>query len=467
MTTWSLRRLGDIERISNSPTLRFAPGRIVPAALTVLAAPILARLLSRREFGELALLQTVALLAGSAFFGWAEVLIVRAFASSDRVSESDLSRLSRPAVGGVALVVFIGSGVSAATGSVLPLLTAACAVAYASTLVSTALARSRQDPALFVACATVGLGTRFLVGVPLVALGFGITGILIAWTSGGTLALLITGRRLALGWRRFRFPPVDRDDLRFAAPVVAVSSGLLALSLADRLILSVFLPTSQIAPYALGYSVVDQAASISFSVLLASRFPAMVKTFDLKGTDAAQADLRQAILRFTALTTVPLMLLGMYGDRVIRLFGGSQYNDADLRFLPFVAVGLFLNGLHQYMAVPLQLCRKTRIWGESVAIGVVVNIAANFACIPVCGTLGAGISTMLGYGAVVLSLHLKAGAARALSPADLVRRALAVGSAGGVAVLATRMPWMASVILVAGTYFIVTAASRPSLVRYR
>jgi O-antigen/teichoic acid export membrane protein len=446
--------------------VRFAPGRILPAVLTVIAMPILARLLSRHEFGELALLQTVALLTGSACFGWAEVLIVRAFASSDRVSEADLSRLSRPTVGAVTLIMVIGSGVSYETASVLPLLTAACAVAYAITLVGTALARSRQDPALFVACATIGLGTRFLVGLPLVALGFGVSGILIAWTIGGTLALLIAGRRLTLRWRRFRFPVVDREDVRFAAPVLAVSSGLLALALADRIILSGFIPISQIAPYALGYAVVDQAASISFSVLLASRFPTMVKMFDLRGAEAAGAELRQAILRFTAVTTVPLMLLGIYGDRVARLFGGAQYAHADFRFIPFVACGLFLNGLHQYLSIPFQLSRKTGKWAEAVALGVAVNIAANLAFVPLYGTLGAGIATTLGYGAVVVSLHLRAGATRTLPPADLMRRALAVASAVAVAVLATRLPWVASAMLVIGTYLAVAAASRPALVRY-
>lgn len=466
MTTRSLGRSRYMQRLSNSATVRFAPGRIVPAVLTVVAMPILARLLSRQQFGELALLQTAALLAGAACFGWAEVLIVRAFASSDRVSESDLSRISRPAVSAATLIMLTGSGVSYRTDSVLPFLTAACAVAYASTLVSTALARSRQDPALFVACATIGLGARFIVGLPLVALGFGVTGILIAWTLGGAVSLLIAGRRLELGWRRFRFPAVDREDVRFAAPLLAVSSGLLALALVDRIILSGFLPIAQIAPYALGYSIVDQAASISFSVLLASRFPAMVKTFDLKGSDVARAELRQAILHFTALTTVPLMLLGIYGDRVARLVGGSQYADADFRFIPFVAVGLFLNGLHQYLSIPFQLSRKTRAWAGSVAIGVLVNVAANLALVPLYGTLGAGIATTLGYGAVVLSLQLQAGARRTLPPADLLRRALAVGSAVAVAVLATRLPWVASAMLVTVTYLAVAAASRPALVRY-
>jgi hypothetical protein len=47
-----------------------------------------------------------------------------------------------------------------------------------------------------------------------------------------------------------------------------------------------------------------------------------------------------------------------------------------------------------------------------------------------------------------------------------MRRALAVASAVAVAVLATRLPWVASAMLVIGTYLAVAAASRPALVRY-
>jgi O-antigen/teichoic acid export membrane protein len=441
-------------RLARSQTAKFAPGRIVPAALTVVATPILARLITREDFGELALLQSAALLLGSALFGWAEVLIVRVFSGGAQISEAELSRLSRPAIAGIAGTFLVGAITTIALGSALPFLAALCAVSYAATLVCTALARARGDARLFVMSGVVGLGSRFVLGIPLVAVGGGVSAVLAMWTVGGILAVSVTARRLHLRWRRFRLSPVDKAHVAFALPVIAVSLGLLMLSLADRLILSMFLPASDVAPYALGYSLVDQAASLTFSILMASRFPAMVRTFEDRGEIAARRQLESAIGRFAAVTVVPLMLLGLYGSRIATWIGGPQYAGADFRFMPFVALGLFLNGLHQYCSVPSQQRMNTRAWAVAILSGVIVNVAGNFALIPILGTLGAGVATTSGYGAVVAWLLIANRTAISLPRRSLVLHACGVLAGILLAIATSTLPWLTSAFLAMSAYMV-------------
>jgi O-antigen/teichoic acid export membrane protein len=441
-------------RARGSATLRFAPGRLVPAAATVVATPILARLLSPDDFGRLAVLQSVALLAASVVFGWLEATVVRRFSGSEPLTGPALTPLAGAALAGAGGLLAAGAVATAATGSALALLTAAGAVGYAGTLAATALARARRRSGTFTTVAIVGTCTRWVVGLPLVAAGGGIGTILAAWAAGGLLAVLVAGRLVEDRWG-IRPGRPRRAEIAFGAPLVLVQTGLLGLALGDRLLLAAFRPPAEIAPYALGYSLVDQAATLVFSVLMAARFPAMMRTYDERGPDAAAAELGGALRDFTAAALPLLLALALFGGDLARLLGGPDYAGADFDFMPYVAAGLFLHGVHQYLSVPLQQQHRTRVWAEAVAAGIAVNVAVNLALIPSLGATGAAVATLAGYGAVVARLAAASPAAAGAAARAVAVHVPAVAAAVAATLATAPWAWYASAIAATVAYALV------------
>lgn len=458
MTPTALRKLTlkadrAAARIRSSPTARFAPGRLVPAGVTVLATPVLTRLLSTEDFGDLAVYQTTALLFGAAMFGWVEVLVVRTFAAEVSVRDERLAELLTPALIGSLVIVALASLVSATDHSGFPVLVAFCAVTYGCTLAATALMRAQTDATGFVIAANVGFAGRFVVGVPLVAAGVGIAGVLLAWVMSGAVALVFVLKRLRVGRAAFRPTRPPRDDVDFAVPLLGVSSGLLALALADRLILSLHLSAADVAPYALGYSLVDQMASLMFSIMLAAAFPAMIRTYETEGAARARQDLQAAMSRFVRVAVPPLLLLAVFGADIARTFGGPKYRDADFGFMPWVAAGLLFQGLSQYLSVPQQQQGNTRLWARAVGIGVFVNVSLNVALDGWVGTLGAGIATTFGYGSVMFVLWWTGRHAITLPRRELAVQSFAIASVTGIAVFtAEGLPTGSHLVLCLGAY---------------
>lgn len=445
----------------NTATARFAPGRILPAALAVVATPILARLLSTDDFGRLALLQSAALLSASVIFGWVEVVIVRLFAGADQITGQALSPLTIPALAGVVVVGVAGFVASLVTGSVLALLTACGAVAYASTLAATAMARAARAPGVFTVAAVLGLSSRYVLGIPAVMAGAGLAGIFAAWTLGGLAALLFVGRHLVVRARTTRFSRPRREDLVFGAPMLAIQSGLLGLALADRLLLALSLPASEIAPYALGYSLIDQGAGLAFSILLAAQFPSMLRTYALDGASAASAEFGRALETFATVAIPLLLLLGLFGADLARAVGGDAYRDADFRFIPWVAAALFALGLHQYLTIPLQQRKQTMPWLAAVTAAVLVNVVANLVLIPSMGTQGAGIASLLGYGS--LAAILIARVHRLVRfPLGAALRAVAAGAAALIIAWVMRnVPWLLAAAGSALAYAVTFVVAHP------
>lgn len=434
-------------RLQGSPTVRFAPGRLVPAVITVVSTPILARLLSKEDFGQLALIQSVALLAASGIFGWLEVTVVRSFASAGTLRGSDTSFLVGPGLVGGGLMLLAGATIAAATGSSLPFLGAGCAVAYATTLGATALARARHAPSVFTTVATVGLCARYVLGLPLLAVGFGLDAVLVSWILGGFLALVIASSALIREPRGVRVAWPSRSQVTFGAPVLLVQTGLLALALIDRVILAAHVSPAGVAPYALGYSLLDQASSLITSILMAAQFPAMIRLFDKAGPESARPELQRTIGVFLRFSVPALVILALYGDDLARAFGGSQYADANFAFVPWVAGGLFFLGFHQYLTVPLQQRRETVPWAIAVACGLGINVGLNFALIPSMGTTAAGIATFVGYGAVVAVLLGFVGREVRMPWRTVCASALAASVGVATAKVTAVLPWVVAAAL--------------------
>lgn len=448
-------------------TVRFAPGRIVPAVLTIISTPILARVLGAADYGVLAIAVTATLLGASVIFGWGEIVAVRELVDRDASVEQLISSST---------IFFVIAGVLAAAavaafavlgGDWVLMAAIGCAtIAWGAVTFWSGAMRGRGNAAGFATTTSIAASGRAVVGVPAALAGLGPAGVLAGWAIGGALASALAIRRLRVRVGEIRPTLPTRSFLAFAIPAAAVTSCFLALSLIDRLLLAAFRSNAEVGTYALGYAIVEQSMVLCFSILQASGFPRLLAVLAEHGYDVGSREIAKYIS--VALTVVGVVALpvAFFGTHLIELFGGDEFAGSSDAFMPLVVVGVLLLGVGQYLSVPLQHERDTRRWAGTLAIAASVNIGANLLLIPEFGLGGAAAATAIGY--LVLAWLCAREAARAgarplrsLTLLPAVSAAVAASAVATIALVADA--WIAGLIAAPIAYVLVVYALRGKL----
>ncbi|MCS5713724.1 flippase [Herbiconiux sp. CPCC 205716] len=253
-------------------------------------------------------------------------------------------------------------------------------------------------PAIARISVTVAL---FGVRLALLALWPNIWVMLILYSAEGLISsLIIIGMYLR-----------DKDSPGFARPsfpamftLLRRSWPLMLSSLADQANLksSVIVIQALLGPKAVGvYAAASRLSEISFFlpvVFMNSTFPVLLKVRKEKGPDSSdyRRMLQQSYDRAFWMGVLVAVSVIVVGTVVIRVVFGPEYADAEpilyiqAAACPFVFMGAVYSKW---------IIAEGYLWSSLVrhSFGAVVNIALNFALIPVMGVIGAAVATLVSY----------------------------------------------------------------------
>jgi O-antigen/teichoic acid export membrane protein len=388
------------------------------AALPLVAlvlTPFLAHSLSRTEYGALALLTTViALASGVTQFGLSSSFF-RAY-NYDYESQLDRMRVISTVV---VLLIILSIPVTIAAALMAPWLSQLLFgnSAFSSAIRLCALAvlmqnlavpgfawlRAERHAAGFSALSIANL--IFNLGATLIFVGvlrMGIDGALLA-TGGGyavvvacTLPVLIL--RAGLNLRR----DIAWNVLSFGLPNVVNMMSIWVLQLSDRALLAHFGSLAQTASYSVAYSL----GGVLGVVVLAPfqlAWPAIMFTI-AKRADAAR--LFQLIFRWYSIvllfTAYGLTLVGTFLLDV--LFPPAYQSAAPI--IPIIALSIMFYGAGNILGVGFGIKRK--VWSAITftTLAALVNVGLNLILIPLYGSMGAALSTLIAYAALALIRYI-------------------------------------------------------------
>ena len=293
-----------------------------------------------------------------------------------------------------------------------------------------ALARVTERPRLFVG-ATM---TRSYVGLVLAAafvwlLGWGVPGAAAAVLCGAAAALVLLLVRLRAQVRG-RFSPQDlRRMLHLGVWLVPTNLGAGLLDAADRFILAGFLTTTAVGMYAAGYRVGGLAYSLFFVPFYLAYVPFMLRELE---AERGESTMRRVAVGCAALGMLVTLLVAATGPALLRILGGSAYDDAS-RVVPLVALGTMFMGYVSVVMPGFTWASRTYIQAALFLVCAAVNIGLNLVLIPPLGILGAAVATA---GAYFLLVCLAVAASHRYVHLPLPLRPLAfVAAAGSAATL--------------------------------
>jgi O-antigen/teichoic acid export membrane protein len=198
-----------------------------------------------------------------------------------------------------------------------------------------------------------------------------------------------------------------KDLAAYGFPMAPALVGNWALSLADRYIIEYFRPPAEIGWYSASYSFAEKALVLPFSALMFAATPILIAGWEL-GDRSQVADGLEELSRWYLLLAMPLLVgISVLAKDLVGLLVTDEFMPGYL-IVPYVALGVFLWGLAQYVTRTFVLMKKSSTLMLIVLISGAVNILSNLLLVPSLGFIGAGISTTIGYGTMlILSLVLE------------------------------------------------------------
>jgi O-antigen/teichoic acid export membrane protein len=255
------------------------------------------------------------------------------------------------------------------------------------------MAQERMDlPAAVTVFSTI---SKVVLGLVALLSGWGYVGLagVSIVTNLATLALLAILYGVLIGWPR---PSVDARLLRL---LLIVSFPLMINSLLnqlffkiDVLLLKPLAGDLELGWYSTAYKLIDGLQVIPSSFVLAL-FPLLAR--HANGDRVGMAALTRSGIRVLLLIAFPVAVgTTALADGLIVLIAGQSYLPQSAQALQILIWYLplsFVNGLLQYVLIAVNRQRTLTI---AFVIGVIFNLGANLALIPIWGYVGAALVTV-------------------------------------------------------------------------
>ena len=391
-------------------------GEIVVMAGGFLSFPIFARLLTKQEYGIMSLIGiTVALSVGLSSAG------IR-YGSQRFYSEYEQKGLSEEfhstiflsaiifGICGTLTVVLINKLIPYAKmiyGITQPIIGVAAfliMIRVISSLIG-CVYRIQERPVTFsifqIASKYFGMG----ISIILVAIClFGVYGYFLGLVIGEALIAVIFVifflRRVTIRASSFSLSILKRLTY-FGFPMVISGFASNALSLGDRYLIQYFMASGDVATYSIPYNLCGYISGIILTAFEFSFIPLIMRLWNESKEIEAQLEVGKAI-RIYSMVALPIIFgLTVLGEDILVVIASRKYSDSAY-LIPYLITGTMINGLFTPVMIGFQFNQTTGTQAIITLLACIFNILTNMALIPMLGLLGAAISTLLSYCALIV-----------------------------------------------------------------
>lgn len=185
----------------------------------------------------------------------------------------------------------------------------------------------------------------------------------------------------------------------FGLPTLPSNLSLIALQVADRPIMKLFLNNSDIGIYQIN-------AKLSVPMLMfVTIFDYAWKPFYIshfKDEDAKPLFSR-ILTYYVFAASIIFLIITFFMNYIVRipLWNGKTFIHSDywggLSVIGIIALGYLINGITTNFAAVFHIAKKTKYLPVAVGTSAIISIVLNFVLLPIIGIVGAALSLLIGY----------------------------------------------------------------------
>jgi O-antigen/teichoic acid export membrane protein len=235
---------------------------------------------------------------------------------------------------------------------------------------------------------TIGATITLVVGFHKGALGAVVGNFL------GTLTVyfaLLAYRRYQLGFEFDR--KLLRAMNRFGLPLVPSALALWAINLIDRLFINAYDGQKEVGIYSLAVSI----ASVIVFLLTAFQLAWPAFAYSIRDDTAAKRTYAYVLTYLLFITCWMSLAFGSTAPWIVHLINPSGTFTRSAEAVPILCFATAAYSGYSVLAIGIGRMRQTQLNWVVSGTAALVNIAVNFALIPVYGMMGAAVSTLIAY----------------------------------------------------------------------
>jgi O-antigen/teichoic acid export membrane protein len=238
----------------------------------------------------------------------------------------------------------------------------------------------------------------FLVGV----VHMGIIGSLLATGAGYAIIVICTLPAILLRAGVSSRLDVVQNLVSFGVPLVFNSISFWVLQLSDRYLLSRLGSLAQTASYGVAYSL---GGALNVVVLAPFTLAWPTAMFAIAHREDAAHVFRLVFRWFGLAVLLIAFVLALIATIMLNTLFPPSYHPA-APIIPIVSLSIVLYGIYTIFTVGTGVHRKTWFVALVMTLAALINVAANLVLIPLCGSLGAALSTLIAYILLTVMMYI-------------------------------------------------------------
>lgn len=224
---------------------------------------------------------------------------------------------------------------------------------------------------------------------------YGLFGAFLGYLISQILVLILMGL-IVLHQISFHLPKFDKIYcyLKFSIPTIPSNISQWVVNAGDRYIIAIFLGTSFVGFYSLGYTLANLLIIFfaPFSFILPS---ILSQKYDSKKFDDIKLILSYSFKSFLAIAIPTAVGISFLSKELITILSTPEMASQAFIVTPFIAIGMLFWGIYAIMENILIIEKKTKIIGVIWIFAAILNTILNLVLVPYIGIIGAGISTLI------------------------------------------------------------------------
>lgn len=190
--------------------------------------------------------------------------------------------------------------------------------------------------------------------------------------------------------------PLNRQLLAYGLPLIGYEVLGHVFSYGDRVQINYFLGTEALGYYAAASNLCVYIQTIFVTSMATAVTPMYMDRWESEGREGTEAFLA-LVMRYYLLFAIPAAIgIAAIGQDLITFLAGEKYAEGH-RVIPFIIVGMLIDGTTAMTAAGLQIKKRTKLMMGIVAFVAVLNLGLNLVLIPRFGIEGAAFATLISF----------------------------------------------------------------------
>lgn len=181
--------------------------------------------------------------------------------------------------------------------------------------------------------------------------------------------------------------------LGFSFPLILSSSFGVILSIADRYTLNFISGLASVGIYSLGYKL---ANTLKIFIVMSVQLALTPTVFRMVDKPGIKRFLSKIMTYFTYGLMFFVIGISLFGQEIVKVLTAANpdYWEA-YTVIPFIAFGIVFGMMKDTTSYGLQIAKRTSVIAIVIAAVSILNMVLNILLIPIIGTIGAALSTLL------------------------------------------------------------------------